>query len=198
MDQGGFRVAHRKALVAASLVAVAGLAVLNPSPADAAPHGRHFHGGVVVGYSPLYYSPFYSPFGWGFGYGWGYPYAAYGPYAPYAVGPYGYAHPYDVSGSARIQVTPKEAEVYVDGYRAGRVDDFDGTFQRLNVAPGPHELTLFLPGYRTVTERVYFGEGSTVKLKQSLEKLGPGETSTPPPAPPKPERRRSRDPRDDS
>ena len=194
--------AHRKALVAASLVAVAGLAVLNPSTAAASPRGYgrgRVHGGVTVGfYAPLYYSPFYSPFGWGFGYGWGaYPYAAYGPYAPYAVGPYGYAHPYDISGSARIQVTPKEAQVYVDGYRAGRVDDFDGTFQRLNVAPGPHEITLFLPGYRTLTERVYIGEGSTLKLKQSLEKLAPGETSTPPPAPPKQERRRPRDRRDD-
>ena len=191
--------AHRKALAALSLVAVAGLAVLTPSTADAHPRG-HFHGGVVVGgfYAPYYYNPFYSPYGFGFGYGWGgYPYAAYGPYAPYAYGPYGYAHPYDTSGSARIEVTPKEAQVYVDGYRAGRADDFDGTFQRLNVRPGPHELTLFLPGYRTLTERVYIGEGSTLKLKQSLEKLPPGETSTPPPAPPKRERRRSRDHRDD-
>src|SRR4029453_13076938 len=83
----------------------------------------------------------------------------------------------------------KGGGVCLEGYGAGRVDDFDGPFQRLNVAPGPHELTLFLPGYRTVTERVYIGEGSTLKLKQSLEKLAPGETSTPPPAPPKPERR---------
>jgi PEGA domain len=194
MDQGGFRVAHRKALLAASLVAVAGLAVLTPSTADARPRG-HFRGGVVVRgyYDPFYYNPFYSPFGWGFGYGYGgYPYAAYGPYSPY-----GYGRSYESSGSARIQVTPKDAEVYVDGYRAGRVDDFDGTFQRLNVRPGPHELTVYLPGYRTLTERVYIGEGSTMKLKQSLEKLAPGETSTPPPAPPKPERRRSRGDRAD-
>ncbi|HYU42250.1 MAG TPA: PEGA domain-containing protein [Vicinamibacteria bacterium] len=175
--------AHRKALAALSLVAVAGLAVLTPSTADAQPRGR-IRGRVVVGgfYDPFYFSPFYSPFGFGYGYGWGgYPYAAYGPY--------GYGRSYDTSGSARIQVTPKEAEVYVDGYRAGRVDDFDGTFQRLNVRPGPHEITLYLPGYRTLTERVYIGEGSTMKLKQSLEKLAPGETSTPPPAPPKEERR---------
>ena len=175
--------AHRKALAALSLVAVAGLAVLTPSTADAQPRGR-FRGRVVVGgfYDPFYFSPFYSPFGFGYGYGWGgYPYAAYGPY--------GYGRSYDTSGSARIQVTPKEAEVYVDGYRAGRVDDFDGMFQRLNVRPGPHEITLYLPGYRTLTERVYIGEGSTMKLKQSLEKLAPGETSTPPPAPPREERR---------
>ena len=160
--------AHRKALAALSLVAVAGLAVLTPSTADARPRGR-FRGGVVIGgfYDPFYVSPFYSPFGFGYGYG----------------------RSLDTSGSARIQVTPKEAEVYVDGYRAGRVDDFDGTFQRLNVRPGPHEITLYLPGYRTLTERVYIGEGSTMKLKQSLEKLAPGETSTPPPAPPREERR---------
>ena len=180
--------AHRKALLAASLVAVAGLAVLTPSTADAQSRGRgRGRARIVVGgfYDPFYYNPFYSPFGWGFGYGWGaYPYAAYGAY-----GPYGYGRSYDTSGSARIQVTPKDAEVYVDGYRAGRVDDFDGAFQRLNVRPGPHELTLYLPGYRTVTERVYIGEGSTMKLKQSLEKLAPGETSTPPPSPPREQRR---------
>ena len=31
---------------------------------------------------------------------------------------------------------PSEARVYVDGYYAGTVDDFDGLFQRLNVSPG--------------------------------------------------------------
>src|SRR4029453_10567424 len=75
MDQGGFRVAHRKALAAASLVAVAGLPSLPPPPVAASPRGYghgHVHGGVAVGfYAPLYYSPFYSPFGWGFGHGWG-------------------------------------------------------------------------------------------------------------------------------
>ena len=32
-------------------------------------------------------------------------------------------------------VDPAEARVYVDGYYAGTVDDFDGLFQRLNVSP---------------------------------------------------------------
>jgi hypothetical protein len=188
MDQGGFRVAHRKVLAALSLVAVAGLAVLTPSTADAQSRRGRVRGGVVIGgfYDPFYFNRFYSPFG--FGYGWGgYPYAAYGPY-----GAYGYGRSFDTSGSARIQVTPKDAEVYVDGYRAGRVDDFDGTFQRLNVRPGPHEITVYRPGYRTLSERVYIGEGSTMKLKQSLEKLAPGETSTPPPAPARERRTRGR------
>ena len=175
--------AHRKALALA--VPLSGVLLLWPSVVGAhpAPHGRGYYGGVVVrGYAPYYFTPF-------FGFGWGYPYGAYGygPYgfAPYAYGPYGYGYgpPVLPSGSARLQVTPKDAVVYVDGYRAGRVDDFDGTFQRLNVEPGPHEVTLFLNGYRTTTERLYFAEGSTIKLRQSLEKLPLGEASVPPPKP---------------
>ena len=52
------------------------------------------------------------------------------PWGPYGYPPYrGYAWiPARRSG---IEVKPKEAEVYVDGYYAGIVDDFDGTFQRL-------------------------------------------------------------------
>src|SRR5262245_22712637 len=53
----------------------------------------------------------------------------------YPLPPYGhrYAAP---DGSLRLEVKPREAEVYIDGYYAGTVDDFDGTFQRLRVVPG--------------------------------------------------------------
>lgn len=183
--------AHRKTLLAASAVAVASLSLLSPPVAGAQPRhrGGRVRGGVVIGgfYDPFFYNPFVGPFGWG--YGWGaYPYGGYGPY-----GVYGYGRPADVSGAARLLVTPKDAEVYVDGYRAGRVDDFDGTFQRLHMAPGGHEITLYLPGYRTVTERLYIGEGSTMKVRETMEKLAPGETSEPPPAPAKRQRSRERD-----
>jgi hypothetical protein len=174
-------VTHRKAFALA--VPLSGLLLLSPSVVDA--HPLYRGGVVVVGgyYGPYFYRPFLG-FGWG-----GYPYAyGYG-YAPYYG--YGYGPPAPPTGSARLQVYPKDAAVYVDGYRAGRVDDFDGTFQRLNVEPGPHEITLFLPGYRTSTEKIYFAEGSTIKLRQTLEKLGPGETSTPPPALPRRHRPRA-------
>jgi len=183
-------VTHRKPpAVAAAVVAVVGLAVLWPSVASARPpHGR-VGGAVVIGgfYSPYFYSPFLGPFGWGYG-GGPYSYAGYGPY-----GVYGYGRPVEMSGSARIQVTPKDADVFVDGYRAGKVDDFDGAFQRLNVRPGPHEITIFREGYRTITEKLYLAEGSTMKIKEAMEKLAPGEKSERPIAPPPPSRRRSRD-----
>jgi PEGA domain len=181
-------VAHRKPLAVAAAVAAAALVALVPSSADARPIARsHFRGRVIVGgyYSP-FYSPFAGPFAFGYGYGYGYP--AYG-YAPYGAYGYGYGRPADTSAEARIQVTPKEAEVYVDGYRAGRVDDFDGTFQRLHAAPGPHEITLYMNGYRTISEKVYMGADSTIHIKEAMARLAPGETSERPPAPPQTQRR---------
>lgn len=198
--------AHRKPLAVAAAVAALAVVALAPSTADARPMGRGRVGIVVGGYyDPFFFNPFVGPLGWGYG-GSPYAYGAYG-YRPYGAYGYGYGSPYGrplaETSSARIQVTPKEAreaEVYVDGYRAGRVDDFDGTFQRLNVAPGPHEITLFLNGYRTITEKLYMGEGSTIKVREAMVRLAPGETSERPPAPPArtAPRRRSRDGRADA
>jgi hypothetical protein len=74
--------------------------------------------------------------------------------------------------------------VYVDGYLAGIVDDFDGIFQRLDLPPGEHDVTLFLDGYRTTTQRVLFRPGATIKIKYDLVPLAPGETAEPRPQPP--------------
>lgn len=84
----------------------------------------------------------------------------------------------------RIMVTPREAKVYVDGYYAGIVDDFDGVFQRLHVPPGAHEITLYLDGYRTVTQKVYLTPDETYKFHYKMEKNLAGELSEPPPNPP--------------
>jgi hypothetical protein len=80
-------------------------------------------------------------------------------------------------------MTPKEAAVYVDGYYAGVVEDFDGTFQRLHVEPGTHEVVVYLEGYRSRRERLYIGPNATRKLTGTLEKLAPGEPNEPVPEP---------------
>src|SRR6266853_4973245 len=67
--------------------------------------------------------------------------------------------------SVRFDVKPNDASVYVDGYYAGIVDDFDGTFQRLRTAPGGHEITVYLEGHRTYTERVYLSPDTTFKFR---------------------------------
>ena len=156
---------------------------LSPTDAVAQRRGHAVHGGgggrgaVVVRpvYGPYYgYAGYYDPFFWGYG-GW-YPY---GFYAPYYGGDF-YGH--NVA-SARIQVTPKQAEVYVDGYMAGTVDDFDGFLQRLDVPPGEHELTFYLEGYRTIRQKVLFRPGATVKITYAMEPLGQGAASEPRPQP---------------
>jgi hypothetical protein len=113
-----------------------------------------------VFYDPWYYSPFYSR--------WYTPF-----YPPY----YGYVGRYDISGSIRLQVTPPEAEVFVDGYHAGTVDDFDGVFQRLHIEPGEHDLELYLPGHRTVQRRIYVQPTGTLRLRFTMEPLGPGDAT---------------------
>jgi hypothetical protein len=85
--------------------------------------------------------------------------------------------------SVKFDVKPKKAKVYVDGFYAGIVDDFDSPFQRLYTAPGAHEITLFLEGYRTHTDRAYLAPDHTFKVKLEMEKLAAGEVSEPPPAP---------------
>lgn len=127
-------------------------------------------------------APYYSPFlysGWGYDpwFGdaqWG---GVYGPYSPYRH------YNVDPGGSVKLEVKPKQAEVYVDGYYAGVVDDFDGIFQRLRIEPGEHELSLYLEGYRTVHQKVYLTPDNTFKLKYDMEKLGGGEQPEPRPQP---------------
>jgi hypothetical protein len=104
-----------------------------------------------------------------------------------------YPYPYpphrwrgDADSAVRIEATPKDAQVYVDGYYAGVVDDFNGVFERLRVTPGPHEITLYRDGYRTVTQRIYLSPDSTFKFKAAMERLGPGEAAGPRPVPTNP------------
>jgi hypothetical protein len=135
---------------------------------------------VPVYASPYYARPYYaSPFffsgywGWGPWYPYGYPY-------PY------YGGAYDYASTARLLVKPVETEVYVDGYLAGNVDDFDGVFQGLRLPPGGHDITLYLDGHRSVQERIYLSPGSTHKLRHTMVPLQAGEQPDPRPAPTKP------------
>lgn len=162
----------RRFQVAAAVVAAVAFLGLGATAVEAQ---RHYHGGyrgsaVFVG--GYFYDPFWGPYPW-------WPAAAY----PY---PY-YPAYYDGRAEIRVLVTPKEAAVYVDGFYAGIVDDFDGWFQRLPVSPGGHDLVLYMPGYRTVHQSLYAAAASSLKVQYAMEKLAAGDTSEPPPeAPPVP------------
>lgn len=130
-------------------------------------HGRR----VIVAPRAYVYAPFVYDAFWGpFYYPYGYPYGGF-PYDGYR----------SAGGSVKVQVVPKQAEVFVDGYYAGTADDFDGMFKHLETTPGGHAITLHLEGYRTVTRNVYVRPGSTFKILETMEKVPAGAASDPPP-----------------
>jgi hypothetical protein len=89
--------------------------------------------------------------------------------------------------SLKFDIKPRgvarTASVYVDGYLAGLVDDYDGAFQRLHLPSGQHQIVVYLDGYRSIEQRLYLSPNSTRKIEGTLERLSPGEPSAPPPVP---------------
>ncbi len=83
--------------------------------------------------------------------------------------------PVVADSSMRLQVKPRDTMVFVDGYFAGIVDDFDGTFQRLHVDAGQHRVQLFLPGHRLYIQDLYLQPGNTLTVRHTMEPLGAGE-----------------------
>ena len=135
-------------------------------------YGRYpYHGGSNIyivpygrtyGYYPNYY---YNTYAFGYGpYGRGHFYfdLHYGsyiwhPYNVYRYDSYGsYGYPV---GELRLRVQPRDAQVFIDGYYAGRVDDFDGTFQSLRLEPGEYQVEIVLPGYEPLAFDVRISPG---------------------------------------
>jgi hypothetical protein len=75
---------------------------------------------------------------------------------------------YDGMAALRLLVDPPETRVFVDGYFAGLVEDFDGLFQRLHLPEGCHELSLVLAGHRTHRVRVYATPDRALKVQHSM------------------------------
>lgn len=143
-------------------------------PPHGAPPPRHI-GGPVVFIGGYFYYPSWGPYPW-------WPRTAY----PY---PY-YPAYYDTRAVLRVLVTPRHTAVYVDGFYAGIVDDFNGYFEGLPLPPGGHEIELYLDGHRTLRYRMYFSPGQTLKLHDVMQPNPPGVPSEPPtlapPVPPPP------------
>ena len=123
-------------------------------------------------------SPFYS-YGYPYYYGYpayAYPYPAYGygyvnGYAPYGYGYGGYSgRPY---GGLRIDLPQRDAEVYVDGYFVGTVDNFDGIAQQANLEAGPHQIEIRSPEFESIQFNVNIEPGRTITYRGSMRELRP-------------------------
>jgi hypothetical protein len=152
------------------------------------PDDRRDRGGVIAGrdrgviavrprvYNNYYYYPRrYYPYGYGaFGlgyfyydpYAWGSNYYGYGGYSGYD--PYYARSDRYPTGELRLDVSPRYAEVYVDGYFAGHVDDFDGVFQSLRLEEGPHQIRVAAPGFAPLDFDVRIFAGRKVTYRSDL------------------------------
>jgi hypothetical protein len=119
---------------------------------------------VVPGY------PGYYDYPWSYGFGFGYLGGFYDPWWYGSGGGYPiYVSRSDDWGRLRLKVKPVEATVYVDGYYAGIVDEFDGVFQRLHLDPGPHRLEVRLDGYEPLTFEVLIQPDKTTTFTGELK-----------------------------
>ena len=142
-----------------------------------------YNSGYGGGYSRGYYAPrllrgrspsrhFYGSGGrlsLYFGTGYGYLYGS--RYSGRVYGYRGRSSNYDRDqyyGDVRLKVSPRDAAVYVDGYYAGIVDDFDGFLQRLTLEVGPHEIEIEAPGLESQVFDVYVDPSRTIDLHADL------------------------------
>jgi len=146
--------------------------------------------------SPFFYSvrvsPFYrNRFGLGLGF-YGGSYRSnfgYGAYDYYPAPMYDYVYgvsdmpsalPYDQpsqpaapTGNLRLIIEPGTAQVFVDGYFVGSVDDFSGTLAGLALEAGPHRLEFRAPGYETVAVDVRIEAQRTIAYRGALKPQQP-------------------------
>jgi hypothetical protein len=129
----------------------------NRYPRSIYPYG---YGAFGLGY--FYYDPYrwgasaYPGYGYGYGYGGGH-----------------YQQPYssfDI-GELRLDVEPRHAQVFVDGYYAGVVDDFDGAFQSLKLEPGAYRIDISAPGFETLTFDVRLNPGQDIRYRGILRRF---------------------------
>ena len=152
--------------------------------------GRYYRPGYVVPRA-RYYAPrygygvrgYYRPYVYrphlsiGLGIFMGYPV----PYAysyPYPINVYGYRAPRGpivvgpgspYYGGVSLEITPYDADVYVDGSYAGRVEDFDGSTQPLTLTSGQHRIEVQAEGYAPLVFDVGVQAGQIIPYRGDLQ-----------------------------
>lgn len=140
---------------------------------------RGGHGGRGYGYG---WYPGYRPWGWGLGWGWG-GYWGYGSgwYGGYYGAPYGYGYGYAPYGDMTYapgawavvdtDVSPDEAQVFLDDRFVGTADDFDGFPDYLYLKPGKYRLEFRLEGFEPQSIDVDARAGVKIDVGNKLKKV---------------------------
>ncbi len=124
-----------------------------------------WYGAGYTGYYGGYYDPWYGGYPtYGGGYGGGYPsYGGGGTYYPQGS--------YNEEGLLRLKIKPRDAEVWVDGFFVGVVDQFDGLFQRLHIESGTHRVEIRAPGYEPLVVDVRISPDHLTTYQGELRRI---------------------------
>jgi len=77
----------------------------------------------------------------------------------------------EATGNLRLDVQPMTAQVFVDGYYVGTVEDFVQTLAGLNLQSGPHHLEFRSPGYDTLAVDVQIQPSRTITYRATLTRI---------------------------
>jgi hypothetical protein len=143
--------------------------VVRPRPVFA---GGGWGGGPVFVSRPYFYDPFWASgaFGWSpmfyapWSLMWGT--AGFGGFPMFGSTTFN-------TGAVRLKIKPRDAQVFVNGFFAGEVDDFDGVFQSLRLAPGGHKIEVRMPGFQPLTFDVHIQPDRTLTLSEGMRAANP-------------------------
>lgn len=73
-------------------------------------------------------------------------------------------------GGVQLDVEPRRALVYVDGFYAGIVDDFSGYYRHLDAPAGPHRIVLVAPDYEPLVVDIVVNAGGTTTYRGAMNR----------------------------
>lgn len=137
--------------------------------------GGHHHGGHRrYGYRGGYYGwgGYYG--GWGGWWPWWSP--GYGTTVIVERDRYGYGYGGDGSGALDTDISPENAQIFVDGEYVGEADDYDGFPTFLWLPRGTYDVAFYLPGYQTIVRQYTVRPGVVIDVE---DRMTPGESIPP-------------------
>jgi hypothetical protein len=139
--------------------------------------------GYPVPYAYSYYDPFYDAYPYP---STPYPSAPYPSYPPpssypqYPPAPYPQSAPDPNSigvqpgqantGGLSFDITPRDAEILVDGNFVGTVDQFTASSQPLGLSAGRHQVRIEAPGFQTISFDVNIIAGQVIPYQGTMER----------------------------
>jgi len=75
-----------------------------------------------------------------------------------------------LSGGLQLDIEPRRALVYVDGWYVGLVEQFSGYYRHLDIDAGSHTIEILATDYEPLTFDIAISPGRTTTYRGSLQR----------------------------